>query len=45
MEDIGKKRAEVTHPQVAKLNTYVPITFHTENLTQNFIKKFQVYES
>lgn len=41
-EDIGKKRAEVTHPRVAELNTYVPISVHTDNLTEELIKNFQV---
>jgi len=41
-DDIGKNRAEVTSPRLAELNTYVPLSHHTEELNEEFLKKFQV---
>ncbi|XP_071479116.1 ubiquitin-like modifier-activating enzyme 1 [Diadema antillarum] len=41
-EDVGKKRAEVTEPRLAELNSYVPITSSTRPLNEEFISKFQV---
>jgi ubiquitin-activating enzyme E1 len=41
-DDIGKNRAEVTHPRLAELNSYVPITHSTEELTNEYIADFQV---
>jgi len=41
-EDLGKNRAEATCPRLAELNTYVPIYTHTELLTAEYLKNFQV---
>ncbi|XP_062579323.1 ubiquitin-like modifier-activating enzyme 1 isoform X1 [Saccostrea cucullata] len=41
-KDIGKNRAEVTCPELAELNTYVPVNQSTEPLTEAFVKAFQV---
>jgi len=41
-EDIGKNRATVTCPRLAELNTYVPVSAHTEELTDDFLSQFQV---
>ncbi|XP_065832204.1 ubiquitin-like modifier-activating enzyme 1, partial [Oscarella lobularis] len=41
-DDIGKNRAAVSLPRLAELNTYVPLTSHTETLTEDFVAKFQV---
>lgn len=41
-EDIGKNRAEVTAPRLAELNNYVPVSCHVGDLTEEFLKKFQV---
>lgn len=41
-EDVGKNRAEVTLPRLAELNSYVPITAHTGDLSEDFLAKFQV---
>ncbi|OWF35050.1 ubiquitin-like modifier-activating enzyme 1 isoform X2 [Mizuhopecten yessoensis] len=40
--DLGKNRAVVSLPRLAELNNYVPVNSHTEELTEDFIKKFQV---
>ncbi|XP_033745969.1 LOW QUALITY PROTEIN: ubiquitin-like modifier-activating enzyme 1 [Pecten maximus] len=40
--DVGKNRAVVSLPRLAELNTYVPVSCHTAELTEDFIKKFQV---
>ncbi|KAL5009039.1 hypothetical protein ScPMuIL_014620 [Solemya velum] len=41
-EDIGKNRAEVSQPRLAELNSYVPVHCHTDGLTEDYIKAFQV---
>ncbi|XP_029466459.1 ubiquitin-like modifier-activating enzyme 1 [Rhinatrema bivittatum] len=41
-EDVGKNRAEVSHPRLAELNTYVPVTAFTCPLTEDFLSNFQV---
>ncbi|XP_061178892.1 ubiquitin-like modifier-activating enzyme 1 [Saccostrea echinata] len=41
-KDIGKNRAEVTCPELAELNTYVPVNLSTDPLTETFVKQFQV---
>ncbi|XP_071960518.1 ubiquitin-like modifier-activating enzyme 1 isoform X2 [Antedon mediterranea] len=41
-EDIGKKRAEVTSPRLAELNSYVPVSHHTTALNEAFVSNFQV---
>jgi len=41
-EDIGQNRAEVTTPRLSDLNTYVPLSCHTGDLTEDFLKGFQV---
>lgn len=40
--DMGKNRATVSLPRLAELNTYVPVSCHTAELTEDFVKKFQV---
>ncbi|XP_074646538.1 ubiquitin-like modifier-activating enzyme 1 isoform X2 [Tubulanus polymorphus] len=40
-EDIGKNRAEVCQSRLAELNSYVPVTAHTDKLTTEFISQFQ----
>jgi ubiquitin-activating enzyme E1 len=44
-QDVGKRRADVTAPRVAELNSYVPVTiFESDNLTTDLsqLKRFQV---
>ncbi|RUS73735.1 hypothetical protein EGW08_018496 [Elysia chlorotica] len=41
-EDVGKNRAEVTTPRLSELNTYVPVSCTTAELTESFLKQFQV---
>ncbi|EPS43694.1 hypothetical protein H072_2288 [Dactylellina haptotyla CBS 200.50] len=43
-EDVGKPRAEASQPRLAELNTYVPVTVHTESPTENpqSLSKYQV---
>ncbi|ESO99442.1 hypothetical protein LOTGIDRAFT_113559 [Lottia gigantea] len=41
-EDLGKNRAEVCTPRLAELNNYVPVIAHTGDLTEDFLKGFQV---
>ncbi|OCT66815.1 hypothetical protein XELAEV_180381002mg, partial [Xenopus laevis] len=40
--DIGKNRAEVSHPRLAELNTYVPVSSSTGPLTDHFLSAFQL---
>ncbi|KAL5015056.1 hypothetical protein ScPMuIL_009326 [Solemya velum] len=40
--DIGKNRAEVSHPRLAELNNYVPVHCYTGDLTNEYLKGFQV---
>lgn len=40
--DIGKNRAEVTQPRLSELNNYVPVTAYKGDLTNDFLKEFQV---
>ncbi|XP_060606462.1 ubiquitin-like modifier-activating enzyme 1 isoform X1 [Ruditapes philippinarum] len=41
-EDIGKNRADVTLPRLAELNSYVPCNCYTGQLTDSYLKDFQV---
>ncbi|KAK6533285.1 SPS-sensor component ptr3 [Orbilia ellipsospora] len=43
-EDVGKARAEASQPRLAELNTYVPVSVHTENPFENLssLSKYQV---
>ncbi|KAF3310626.1 E1 ubiquitin-activating protein [Orbilia oligospora] len=43
-EDVGKSRADATQPRLAELNTYVPVSVHTENITSDLqsLSKYQV---
>jgi len=40
--DVGKNRAEVSTPKLAELNSYVPTTAYTGQLTEDFVKGFSV---
>lgn len=40
--DIGKNRAEVTQPRLSELNNYVPVTAYKGDLTDDYLKSFQV---
>ncbi|XP_063792145.1 ubiquitin-like modifier-activating enzyme 1 isoform X1 [Pseudophryne corroboree] len=40
--DIGKNRAEVSHPRLAELNTYVPVSASSGSLTDDFLSNFQL---
>lgn len=40
--DIGTNRVTACHQRLVELNTYVPISAHTEELTEDFLKKFRV---
>ncbi|CAH1783923.1 unnamed protein product [Owenia fusiformis] len=40
--DIGKNRAEVTHPRLSELNSYVPVNAYTGALTDKYVSQFQV---
>lgn len=41
-EDIGKNRAEVPLSRISELNSYVNMSVFTEQLTEEFLGKFQV---
>ncbi|XP_046550808.1 ubiquitin-like modifier-activating enzyme 1 isoform X2 [Haliotis rubra] len=41
-EDIGKNRAEVIQPRLAELNSYVPVSAYTGELSEDYLKQFQV---
>ena len=41
-EDIGKNRAEVSLSRISELNSYVNMSVFTEQLTEEFLGKFQV---
>ncbi|KAI1918914.1 E1 ubiquitin-activating protein [Ophidiomyces ophidiicola] len=44
-EDVGKRRADVTVPRVAELNSYTPVCIHeTDSLTEDLpqLKKYQI---
>lgn len=41
-KDLGKNRAEVTVEKLSELNTYVPVSVHSEALTEEFLSNFQV---
>ncbi|XP_060948881.1 ubiquitin-like modifier-activating enzyme 1 [Limanda limanda] len=41
-EDLGKNRAEVSQHRLAELNSYVPVTAYTGELTEDSMTKFQV---
>ncbi|XP_029455533.1 ubiquitin-like modifier-activating enzyme 7 [Rhinatrema bivittatum] len=41
-DDLGKNRAEVSQVHLAQLNSYVPVTAFTQQLTESFLAKFQV---
>ncbi|XP_041037385.1 uncharacterized protein LOC121274248 isoform X5 [Carcharodon carcharias] len=40
--DLSKNRAEVSQPRLAELNTYVPVTAYTGELTEEYVQQFQV---
>jgi len=40
--DVGKNRAESCLSQLAELNSYVPVTAHTGELTDDFVRDFAV---
>lgn len=40
--DVGKNRAEVSLPKLAELNSYVPVKAYTSELSETFIKQFNV---
>eukprot|EP00300_Choanocystis_sp_HF-7_P036097 c5119_g1_i1.p1 GENE.c5119_g1_i1~~c5119_g1_i1.p1 ORF type:complete len:1014 (-),score=269.80 c5119_g1_i1:69-3110(-) len=40
--DIGKPRAKIVESKLQELNEYVQVTTHTEDLTPQFLAKFQV---
>ncbi|KAM9325432.1 ubiquitin-like modifier-activating enzyme 1 [Gastrophryne carolinensis] len=40
--DLGKNRAEVSHPRLAELNTYVPVSASSSTLTEEFLTNFQL---
>ncbi|RXG67118.1 Ubiquitin-like modifier-activating enzyme 1 [Armadillidium vulgare] len=40
-EDIGTNRAVASHQRLSELNTYVPVSTHTEPLTEDFVSKFR----
>ncbi|GCB84266.1 hypothetical protein scyTo_0025002, partial [Scyliorhinus torazame] len=40
--DLSKNRAEVSQPRLAELNTYVPVTAYTGELTEEYLQQFQV---
>lgn len=40
--DIGKNRTECVRSKLAELNTYVPINIHTNEMNNEFLKKFEV---
>ena len=44
-EDIGKNRAEVSLSRISELNSYVNMSVSTEQLTEEFLGKFQVCSS
>ncbi|XP_067683201.1 ubiquitin-like modifier-activating enzyme 1 [Haliotis asinina] len=41
-EDIGKNRAEVVQPRLAELNSYVPVSAYSGELSEDYLKQFQV---
>eukprot|EP00794_Sanderia_malayensis_P007342 gene7342-8162_t len=41
-QDLGKNRAHACLSKLAELNSYVPITIHEGNLTEEMLSKFQV---
>lgn len=41
-EDIGKNRAEVSLSRISELNSYVNMSVHTGQLTEEFLGQFQV---
>lgn len=42
--DIGKNRANCCLASLAELNTYVPVNAHTLDLSEDFLKTFQVID-
>ncbi|XP_078288034.1 ubiquitin-like modifier-activating enzyme 1 [Rhinoraja longicauda] len=40
--DLFKNRADVSQPRLAELNTYVPVTAYTGDLTEDYLQQFQV---
>ncbi|XP_067835670.1 ubiquitin-like modifier-activating enzyme 1 isoform X1 [Heptranchias perlo] len=40
--DLSKNRAEVSQPRLAELNTYVPVSAYTGELTEEYVQQFQV---
>ena len=41
-KDIGKNRATACLEKLAELNSYVPTSVHSGDLSENFLEKFQV---
>ena len=41
-DDEGKNRADVTLPRLAELNSYVPVSAYTGELTESYLSQFQV---
>ena len=41
-EDIGNNRAEVSLSRISELNSYVNMSVHTKQLTEEFLGQFQV---
>ncbi|KAG7279855.1 hypothetical protein CRUP_016182 [Coryphaenoides rupestris] len=40
--DLGSNRAEVSHPRLAELNSYVPVTAYTGSLYNDYLTQFEV---
>ena len=43
-DDIGKNRADVSKERLAELNSYVPVSCHSGQLDEQFLKQFTVSE-
>lgn len=41
--DIGKNRAMCSQSKLAELNTYVPVNVYTDELANDYLKKFEVF--
>lgn len=41
-ENVGKNRAQASLKHLIELNSYVAVHAHTENLSEEFLKKFKV---
>lgn len=40
-KDVGKNRAEVAISKLSELNSYVPVSIHKGELTEDFLLKYQ----